>query len=335
MRRAIPIVLSAVVFLSACGGGDDTSESSEPAEESSEPADTTGVSESTTDAPAGTSETPPADTSEAEPADTSETPPADTSEAEPADTDYPDKPDVKIPDEVPTGLKATTLIEGSGPEAEAGDVVIVDYVGVRTVDGVEFDSSYERQAPFAVTLGRGDVIVGWDDGLVGTQTGQRIQLDIPSDLAYGEQARDDVIGADEPLTFVIDVRAVVQADPADAPTEAGAPESEGATEVSWEDLIVGDGETLEEGETAVFHIVVFRGDNLQPLTSSWADTPIQLRIAEPEFPGLVLGMPGMKVGGRRSITIPPEEGFGVEGNPPMGLPAETDIIIVVDLLGRY
>ena len=108
MRRAIPIVLSAVVFLSACGGGDDTSESSEPAEESSEPADTTGVSESTTDAPAGTSETPP----------------ADTSEAEPADTDYPDKPDVKIPDEIPTGLKATQRVTFILPRtAKGGNIV--------------------------------------------------------------------------------------------------------------------------------------------------------------------------------------------------------------------
>ena len=307
MRRTLSGIFVAALILAACGSDDDTSDSSEPA---------------------GT-------TVETDPTTVESDPVPEETVDEPAESDDLGKPEVEIPDDVPTELQSNTLIEGSGPKAESGDVVIVDYVGVRTTDGVEFDSSYERQSPFAVTLGRGDVIAGWDNGLIGTQTGQRIQLDIPSDLAYGDQARDDVIGADEALTFVIDVRAVVAADPADQPTEAGVPASEDATEVTYEDLIEGDGETLEEGDTAVFHLVVFRGDNLQALTSSWEDTPIQLPIAPPEFPGLVLGMPGMKVGGQRAITVPPEQGFGVEGNPPMGLPADTDIIIVVDLLGRY
>ena len=51
--------------------------------------------------------------------------------------------------------------------------------------------------------------------------------------------------------------------------------------------------------------------------------------------GMFKGMLGMKVGGRRAIIIPPEEGFGPEGNPQFGLPADTDIVLVVDLLGVY
>jgi peptidylprolyl isomerase len=53
------------------------------------------------------------------------------------------------------------------------------------------------------------------------------------------------------------------------------------------------------------------------------------------FPGLLEGLEGMKVGGRRAIVIPPDQGFGTEGNPQMGLPAATDIVMVVDLLGAY
>ena len=56
----------------------------------------------------------------------------------------PDKPEVEVPDEIPTELQVTVLEEGTGPAAEAGDTVIVDYVGVRTRDGVEFDNSYDR-----------------------------------------------------------------------------------------------------------------------------------------------------------------------------------------------
>ena len=57
--------------------------------------------------------------------------------------------------------------------------------------------------------------------------------------------------------------------------------------------------------------------------------------AEGGFPGFVNGLPGMKVGGRRAIIVPPEDAFGPEGNPQLGLPAGTDMIIVVDLLGVY
>jgi cyclophilin family peptidyl-prolyl cis-trans isomerase len=108
---------------------------------------------------------------------------------------------------IPTELVVTDLIAGSGPVAEAGDTVVVNYVGVRTVDGFEFDSSYDRGQPFPVTVGTGSVIQGWDLGLIGAQAGMRRQLDIPADLAYGDSDRGDIRPGDA-LTFVIDVVAV-------------------------------------------------------------------------------------------------------------------------------
>ncbi len=163
-----------------------------------------------------------------------------------------------------------------------------------------------------------------------------MQLDIPSDLAYGEEARSDIIGENEALTFVIDVRSVIKAsDPANEPTEAGVPASEGATEVTTVDLVEGDGPTVEADQTAVIHLVLFRGDNLVAIDSTWDAEPIPLPMSDTQFPGLSEGVEGMKVGGRRAIVIPPEKGFGAEGNPQMGLPADTDIVMVVDLLGVY
>lgn len=119
----------------------------------------------------------------------------------------PDKPEVELPAELPTELQVTTLTDGEGPEAAAGDTVTVHYVGVRSEDGTEFDSSYDRE-PFPVVLGSGGVIDGWEQGLLGTQAGERIQLDIPADLAYGDEGRGDVIQPGDALTFVIDVLAV-------------------------------------------------------------------------------------------------------------------------------
>ena len=121
------------------------------------------------------------------------------------------KPEVEIPAEPPTELIVTDLIPGDGPVAEVGDTVTVNYVGVRSEDGLEFDNSYDRGQPFPVVLGTGSVIRGWDEGLIGAREGARIQLDIPPDLAYGDQARSDVIRANEALTFVVDVVSVESA----------------------------------------------------------------------------------------------------------------------------
>jgi len=134
-------------------------------------------------------------------------PPIDTTPVETLPT-----PDVEIPDTLPEDLVVTVLQPGEGPEARVGDTVTVNYVGVRSEDGVQFDNSFERGQPFPVVLGTGSVIQGWDDGLVGAQAGARIQLDIPPDLAYGDQARSDVIRANEALTFVIDVVSVTPAE---------------------------------------------------------------------------------------------------------------------------
>lgn len=129
------------------------------------------------------------------------------SEEEPVVLETPTKPVVELPAVIPTDLVVTTLQEGSGREAQVGDTVTVHYVGVRSVDGEEFDNSYERGEPFPVELGAGRVIQGWDDGLVGAQAGERLQLDIPAELAYGDQELG-VIQPGDALTFVIDVMAV-------------------------------------------------------------------------------------------------------------------------------
>jgi len=319
MRRTLPLLVAATLLVAACGGSDDGAATDDTATD-----DTT--SQEATDETADGSTDDGAAGGETEPTFEDVGPPPTN----------PDKPEVETPAEIPDELQITVLEEGSGPEAEAGDTVIVDYVGVRSSDGVEFDNSFDRFEPFPVVLGTGSVIQGWDDGLVGAQAGARIQLDIPSDLAYGAEARGDIIGENEALTFLVDVRAVIQPpDPSEAPDEAGIDPSEGATETTTTELSEGDGAELEQGQTGVINYVLFRGDNLEVLESSWAAEPVQVGTGEGSFPGFAKGLPGMKVGGRRAIVIPPADAFGPDGNPQLGLPAGVDMIVVVDLLGVY
>ena len=316
MRRTLPVILAATLLFAACSSDDtatdDTANDDTATDQTTAGTDPAGDDPSTSEAPIGTDPV---------------APPTN-----------PDKPTVEIPDEIPADLQVNVLVEGSGPESEPGDTVIVDYVGVRSRDGVEFDNSYDRFQPFDLVVGTGSVIEGWDQGLIGVQAGSTVQLDIPSDLAYGPDANGDIIGENEALTFLVEVRAVIQPpDPADAPTEAGVPESVGATETTFVDLREGDGPTLEAGQTAVVNYVVYRGDNLVALESSWdGGEPVSIPTASATgFPGFVKGLPGMMVGGRRAIVMPPEDAFGPDGNPQMGLPADTDMIVVVDLLGAF
>jgi FKBP-type peptidyl-prolyl cis-trans isomerase len=84
-----------------------------------------------------------------------------------------------------TELKIEILEEGSGEEAEVGDEISVNYVGTLK-DGTQFDSSYDRGETFTFVLGIGQVIDGWDQGLVGMKIGEKRRLEIPSSLGYGE-----------------------------------------------------------------------------------------------------------------------------------------------------
>jgi peptidylprolyl isomerase len=246
-----------------------------------------------------------------------------------------DKPTVDPPDEIPTELVVTDLTVGSGHEAALGDTVFVSYVGVRSEDGVEFDNNYDGQ-PFPVTLGTGGVIPGWEQGLLGAQAGGQRRLDIPSDQAYGDQPRGDVIRAGDALTFVIDVRAVVpKPDAAAAPTDVSVPVSEGATETTTTDEVVGEGDPVEAGDLAIINVLLYRGDNAALLYNSWErGEPLQVQLVDGQsLPGFVEGIPGMQVGGVRVLTIPPVDAFGVDGNPQAGLPANTDLVAVVELVG--
>lgn len=82
-------------------------------------------------------------------------------------------------------LAIEILEEGTGEEAQNGDSVKVHYTG-RLEDGTKFDSSLDRGEPFVFTLGTGQVIKGWDLGLLGAKVGDKRKLTIPADLGYGD-----------------------------------------------------------------------------------------------------------------------------------------------------
>lgn len=119
------------------------------------------------------------------------------------------KPQVDKPEgDIPFELGVEDLVVGDGDEAVAGTRVQVHYVGVAFSTGDEFDASWSRGQPFAFKLGKGQVIVGWDQGVQGMRVGGRRKLTIPSAMAYGARGAGGVIKPHEPLVFVVDLLAV-------------------------------------------------------------------------------------------------------------------------------
>jgi FKBP-type peptidyl-prolyl cis-trans isomerase len=106
-----------------------------------------------------------------------------------------------------TQLKVDDLQVGTGAEAVDGKKVSVQYTGW-LVDGTKFDSSYDRNQPFAFTLGGGQVIKGWDQGVKGMKVGGKRRLTIPADLAYGSQGAGKVIPPGATLVFDVELQAV-------------------------------------------------------------------------------------------------------------------------------
>ena len=117
-----------------------------------------------------------------------------------------DKPEIDFFDpEPPTDLVVTDLVAGDGPEAASGNTVEVHYVGVAHSTGEEFDASYNRGEPLSLRLGVGQVISGWDQGIVGMKVGGRRRLVIPPHLAYGDRGAGGAIAPGETLIFVVDL----------------------------------------------------------------------------------------------------------------------------------
>ena len=116
------------------------------------------------------------------------------------------KPEVDFPEgDAPTELVSIDLVEGKGAVAEPGKQVSCHYVGVAHSTGEEFDASWNRGAPLAFTVGVGQVIQGWDQGLLGMKEGGRRKITIPPHLGYGDRGAGAAIKGGETLIFVVDL----------------------------------------------------------------------------------------------------------------------------------
>ena len=258
-----------------------------------------------------------------------------------AATVIPAQPDFKIIDNV----------LGTGTVAATGDLLVVNYTGYlydatkSDFKGAKFDSSVDRGTPYSFTVGVGAVIVGWDQGLLGMKVGGKRTLIIPQQLAYGANKRDALpavngntyaaIPAYAPLVFDVEL---VSVQTATTPVVVPPP-----TSLETLDLSVGTGDTITTDKTVYVYYTgwLYEGTRID-LKGAQFDTNVggtklcvNLGSANAASPcttvitGFAQGMNGMKVGGKRRITIPPSLGYGANGQGT--IPGNATLIFEVTL----
>ena len=255
-----------------------------------------------------------------------------------ADTEQ--APEISVPDGAPpTDLEVEVVVEGDGEEVEEGDVLVVDYTGVLWDTGEQFDSSWDRGEPAAFGIGVGQVIEGWDAGLVGQPVGSRVLLVIPPDQAYGSTGSGSV-PPDATLVFAVDIRDAFSAadavagepvsdlpgdlpevtgDVGEPPTIAVGDAAEPAESTSVV-LVEGTGDPLAGTEQVVAHGLGVSYATGEEVLSTWASAPEVIPVEG--LPGLAEALDGAAAGTRVLVLLSSAD----SGN---GEP----VAIVLDVLG--
>jgi len=208
----------------------------------------------------------------------------------------------------PTGtekVKIEDIKVGTGPAAAEGDLLLVTYTGKLT-DGKMFDSNDKPEGdPFALVLGAGMVIKGWEDGLLGMKKGGERKLNIPYMLAYGEAGSPPSIPAKADLVFDVKLLGIVRKG------EDGVYDKK--------DLKPGSGPEVKAGDRVSVHYTgkLLNGKKFD--SSKDRGTPFEFTVGQKEvIAGWDAGVVGMKKGGVRQLIIPPAIAYGAQGSGSIG-----------------
>lgn len=210
-------------------------------------------------------------------------------------------------------VQITDMKPGQGTVAvEAGDIVTVHYKGT-LADGKVFDES-KGKAPFAFKIGVKDVIDGWDKGVLGMKVGGVRRLVIPPSLAYGDKDLG-VIPPNSTLTFEIEL---LRVDKKDKPAKLEVRKDE-----------AGEGTAATAESTVCFH---YTGSflNGKEFDSSRKREPLTLPIKR-LIPGMREALTGMKAGGKKTVVVPFNLGYGEKGIPNL-IPRYATLVFEFELL---
>jgi peptidylprolyl isomerase len=237
-----------------------------------------------------------------------------------------------------SGLQYADVAVGSGQAAKAGDTVSMLYTGYLT-DGTVFDSNVASGQPLVFTLGQGQVIPGWDEGIVGLKEGGKRRLIIPAALGYGSQGAGGVIPPDAELIFdveLVSTGAAAPAKPAAGPVPALPADIQVTTTASglqYADVEAGTGQAAKAGDTVSMLYTGYLTDGTIFDSNVASGQPFDFTIGQGQvIQGWDEGIVGMKQGGKRRLILPSALGYGSQGAGGV-IPPDAELIFDVELKG--
>jgi peptidylprolyl isomerase len=230
----------------------------------------------------------------------------------------------------PSKVEIEDLKLGDGPVAKTGDLVEVHYTGKLT-SGKVFDSRTSGPG-FRFRLGKGEVIPGWDEGIPGMKVGGKRKLTIPPRLAYGEQGSGNRIPPNATLIFEIDLLQIITDSMKDKEEAEPNLKAEDVKDLKIEDLKEGDGPGAKVGDTLVVHYTGWLTNGTKFDSSHDRRESMSFMLgAGKVIKGWDKGLLGMKAGGKRKLTIPPELAYGAHGFGTT-IPPNATLVFEVELL---
>ena len=229
----------------------------------------------------------------------------------------------------PSGLKYVDEVVGTGTTPKAGDKVKVHYTGTLE-DGTKFDSSLDRNRPLEFTLGVGQVIKGWDEGIGSMQVGGKRKLIIPSELAYGERGAGKLISPGATLHFDVELMEVVEVF---VDTDFSLPGREENTASGLRMIIHkdGSGDKPKTGQTVNVHYTGLLETGFKFDSSHDRGKPFSFPLGLGRvIKGWDEAIALMSKGEKRTLIIPPELGYGSRSQGK--IPSNSTLIFEVELI---
>lgn len=250
-------------------------------------------------------------------------------------------------------LAVETAIQGSGPVIAKGDYLQANYLGQIWDTGKVFDNSYDRGTPLLVQIGTGQVIPGWDAGLIGKNGGSRVEMAVPPAQGYGPSGNPQAgITGTDTLVFVIDVIDVFGPTSSAHGTEVPqtdvslpkvgvntdgkaaaitVPKVKPPTDLVSRYIIEGSGPVVKSSGTLLLQYEGVLWDSGKEFDSSYQHSQLALFPLARLIKGWQEGLVGKKVGSRVLLVVPPSLGYGAQGQPPT-IPGDATLVFALDII---
>lgn len=264
------------------------------------------------------------------------------------------RPNLTLPSSAPGDFSSTVISDGSGRALKAGDLVQAHFIGKNWRGGTVVGESYKNGAPIVFSLGGGQLLPGWEEGLVGKKVGSRVVIVTPPDKAFGEEGNKELgVAATDTLAFAFDILNAFDgtseatgtpvSSPAGLPvvsTGTGKPKItipagyDAPVKLVVQPLRTGAGATVKKGDTILAQYVGVNARTGKEFDASWGrGQPAAFQIGNGQvIKAWDTGIVGRKEGDRILLVVPPSQGYGSAGNAQAGIRGTDTLVFVVDIL---